>query len=143
MTWKQVSPSGHETRCCMVVVSSCREVSLESFVKTFRDPAFVSTAPTVEAFSDEVLLQRRIELWGEGFAMGDKMRLGKNIVRYHAGEPTNVDAPYQFNIAANDPWLLMRFTQTELNGNAKVEQNTGGVQPKQGDGGSLRDGITD
>ena len=116
---------------------------LESFVKGYRDPAFTSTAPTTEAFSDEVLLQRRIELWGEGFAMADKMRLGKNIVRFHAGEPTNVDAPYQFNIAANDPWLLMRFTQTELNGNAKVEQNTGGVQPKQGDGGSLRDGVTD
>ena len=25
--WKQVFPSGRETRCCMVVVSSCREVS--------------------------------------------------------------------------------------------------------------------
>ena len=116
---------------------------LESFVKTYRDPAFTSTAASVEDFSDEVWLQRRIELWGEGFAMGDKMRLGKNIVRYHEGEKTNVPAEYQFNLSFNDPWLLMRFTQTELNGNAAVEQNTGGEQPKQGDGASLKDGVTD
>ena len=116
---------------------------LESFVKTFRDPSFVSTAASVEDFSNEVWLQRRIELWGEGFAQSDKMRLGKNIVRFIPGTPTNVDEDYRFNLAANDPWLLMRFTQTELNGNSKVEQNTGGTQPKSGDGGSLRDGVTD
>ena len=116
---------------------------LESFVKNFRDPSFASTAASVEDFSDEVWLQRRIELWGEGFAMGDKMRLGKNIVRFHPGTPTNFEVEYQFNIAANDPWLLLRFTQAELNGNSKVEQNTGGVQPKSGDGGSLKDGVID
>lgn len=116
---------------------------LENFVKTYRDPSFVSTASSVMAFSDEVWLQRRIELWGEGFAMADKMRLNKNIVRFHPGEPTNVSEAYQFNIAANDPWLLMRFTQTELNGNSAVVQNTGGKQPVQGDGASLKDGVTD
>jgi hypothetical protein len=116
---------------------------LENFVKTYRDPSFVSTASNVMAFSDEVWLQRRIELWGEGFAMADKMRLNKNIVRFHPGEPTNVSEAYQFNIAANDPWLLMRFTQTELNGNSAVVQNTGGKQPVQGDGASLKDGVTD
>jgi len=116
---------------------------LENFVKTYRDPSFVSTASSVMAFSDEVWLQRRIELWGEGFAMADKMRLNKNLVRFHPGEPTNVSEAYQFNIAANDPWLLMRFTQTELNGNSAVVQNTGGKQPVQGDGASLKDGVTD
>ena len=117
---------------------------LEDFVKGYRDPEFSSKAASVEAFSDEVWLQRRIELWGEGFAMADKMRLGKNIVRYHAGDQnTNVPEAYQFNIAANDPWLLMRFTQTELNGNTGVKQNEGGNQPEQGDGSSLKDGVTD
>jgi len=112
---------------------------LESFVKTYRDPAYVSTASDVDAFSDEVWIQRRIELWGEGFAMADRMRLGKNIVRFHPGEPTNVPEEYQFNIAANDPWLLMRFTQTELNGNSGVVQNEGGNEPKKGDGADLKD----
>ncbi len=117
---------------------------LEGFVQGYRDPAFQSKAGDVDKFSDEVWMQRRIELWGEGFAMADKMRLEKNIVRYHEGDQnTNVPPTYQFNIAANDPWLLMRFTQTELNGNAAVVQNEGGQQPNQGDGGSLKDGVTD
>jgi hypothetical protein len=116
---------------------------LENFVKTYRDPNFVSTASSDLDFANEVWLQRRIELWGEGFAMADKMRLGKNIVRFHPGEETNVAVEYQFNIAANDPWLLMRFTQTELNGNSGVVQNTGGVQPQKGDGAGLLDGVTD
>ena len=117
---------------------------LENFVRGYRDPQYTCNASSVEAFSDEVWLQRRIELWGEGFAMADKMRLEKNIVRYHPGDQsTNVPPRYQFNIAANDPWLLMRFTQTELNGNALVEQNEGGTEPKQGDGAGLKDGVTD
>ncbi len=117
---------------------------LEDFVKTYRNPEYVCRAASLDAFSDEVWLQRRIELWGEGFAMADKMRLGKNIVRYHAGDATtNVPEAYQFNIAANDPWLLMRFTKTELNGNAGCEQNEGGTQPKQGDGAGIKDGVTD
>lgn len=116
---------------------------LESFVKTYRDPAFRSVASDVESFSNEVWLQRRIELWGEGFAMADKLRLGKNIVRFIPGRATNVPVDYQFNIAADDQWLRMRFTQDELDANKGVVQNTGGAQPKSGDGADLRDGVTD
>ncbi|MBQ8100710.1 MAG: RagB/SusD family nutrient uptake outer membrane protein [Paludibacteraceae bacterium] len=117
---------------------------LESFVQTYRDPAFTSKAASAEELSDEVWLQRRIELWGEGFAMADKMRLEKNIVRFKNGDETsNVDDVYKFNIAAGDPWLLLRFPQTEINANNAIEQNTGGNLPQTGDGATLRDGVTD
>lgn len=117
---------------------------LENFVRNYRNPQYSCAASTADAVADEIWLQRRIELWGEGFAMGDKMRLAKNIVRYHPGdEKTNVPLPYQFNIAYDDPWLLMRFTNPEINGNSGVEQNTGGNQPQQFDGASLLDGVTD
>ncbi len=116
---------------------------LENFVKTNRDPNFVSTAADVNDFSNEVWLQRRIELWGEGFAQSDKLRLGKNIVRFHPNQETNVPEEYRFNLSASDPWLRMRFTQTEMDGNAAIEQNTGGVQPQPGDGADLIDGVTD
>ena len=116
---------------------------LEDFVKTYRQPDFTSTAGSVEAFSDEVWLQRRIELWGEGFAMADVMRLGKNVVRYHPDEETNVEEVYQFNIAYNDPWVLLRFAQTEMTNNPCCLQNEGGTEPRQGDGAGLKDGVTD
>ncbi len=116
---------------------------LENFVKTYRDPSYTILASDANNIVNEVWLQRRIELWGEGFAMADKMRLGKNIVRYHPGEATNVPEAYQFNLAANDPWLLMRFTQRELDNNAGCVQNEGGKEPKTGDGASITDGVTD
>ncbi|MCL1867803.1 MAG: RagB/SusD family nutrient uptake outer membrane protein [Paludibacter sp.] len=116
---------------------------LENFVKSYRDPSYTSTAANVDNFSNEVWLQRRIELWGEGFAMADIMRLGKNVVRFHPGAVTNVPESYQFNIAANDPWLLLRFVQRETTNNVAIEQNEGGTQPTPGNGASLLDGVTD
>ena len=116
---------------------------LEDFVKSNRNPSYSCTANSVEDFSNEVWLQRRIELWGEGFAMADVMRLGKNIVRYHPGEETNVDEVYQFNLSSSDPWLLLRFVQAEMTNNACCNQNEGGSEPKQDDGANLKDGVTD
>lgn len=116
---------------------------LESFVKTFRDPSYTCKASNVDDFENEVWLQRRVELWGEGFAMSDVMRLNKNVVRYIPGRPTNVPDTYQFNIAAGDPWMLLRFVQKETTNNTGVINNEGGTQPKQGDGAGLRDGVTD
>ena len=116
---------------------------LEDFVKTYRDPAFVSAASSLTAFENEVWFQRRVELWGEGFAMADVMRLGKNVVRFKAGVANNVPAEYSFNISASDPWMLLRFVQTETTNNAGVVNNTGGSQPKEGNGAGLLDGVTD
>ncbi|MDR2839761.1 MAG: RagB/SusD family nutrient uptake outer membrane protein [Paludibacter sp.] len=116
---------------------------LENFVKTYRNPAYTSIASNIEDFTNEVWLQRRIELWGEGFAMADVMRLGKNVVRFHPGADSNVPATYRFNIAASDQWILLRFVQGETTNNPAVVNNEGGTQPKQNDGASLLDGVTD
>ena len=116
---------------------------LEDFVKNYRNPSYTSVAGSIEDFENEVWLQRRIELWGEGFAMSDVMRLGKNVVRFHPGEESNVPEPYRFNVAANDPWMLLRFVQGETTNNTAVVNNEGGTEPKQGDGAGLKDGVTD
>lgn len=116
---------------------------LEDFVKTYRNPSFSSTASSVAEFENEVWLQRRIELWGEGFSMSDVMRLGKNVVRFHPNQETNIPEDYRFNIAYGDPWMLLRFVQTETTNNVAVINNEGGTQPAQGDGAGLNDGVTD
>lgn len=116
---------------------------LQDFVRTYRDPNYTSTAGTIEGFSDEVWLQRRIELWGEGFAMADVMRLGKNVVRFRPGKETNVPETYRFNVSASDPWMLLRFVQTEITNNVAVINNEGGAQPAQDSGAGLTDGVTD
>lgn len=116
---------------------------LESFLQTNRDPAYTCAAADVNKFSDEVWFQRRIELWGEGFAMSDVMRLGKPVVRFVEGKESNYPDIYKFNIAADDPWMLLRFVQRETTNNVALVNNDGGKLPKQGDGAGLLDGVTD
>lgn len=115
-----------------------REI-LENFVRTYRDPEYFISRSN---FSDEVWFQRRVELWGEGFANNDARRLNKPIVRFHDSK-SNFPEAYRFNIAADDQWLLMRFTTSELNTNFAIVDNTGGTQPVQDQNAELRDGVTD
>ncbi|MDR2886018.1 MAG: RagB/SusD family nutrient uptake outer membrane protein [Rikenellaceae bacterium] len=122
------------------------KTTLEGFVKTNRDPSYAVTAVDPAAFQLEVWKQRRIELWGEGFSMFDIMRLKKPVVRFHdvvSEDDSNYDPLYQFNIAADDGYLLLRFPQAETNANKGLVNNTGGSMPLSGKNPSLRDGVTD
>lgn len=117
-----------------------REI-LDNFVKTYRDPAY-SSAATGRTFSDEVWFQRRVELWGEGFANNDTRRLNKPLVRFHDNK-SNFPEAFRFNMPADDGWWLLRFTNSELNTNLAIVDNTGGAMPVQDQHADLRDGVTD
>ena len=114
---------------------------LENFVKTHRDPSYSADA-SGRSFADEVWYQRRVELWGEGFANTDTRRLNKPLVRFHDAT-NNYPAAFRFNMTADDGWWLMRFTTSELNTNLAVVDNTGGTSPVQDQHADLRDGVTD
>ena len=116
---------------------------LDDFVKTYRDPAY-SSAGTGRSLADEIWFQRRVELWGEGFGIIDTKRLNKPMVRFlGTAESTNIAPAFRFNIAADDGWLNMRFTNGELNTNFGIVDNTGGELPKMDQNPTLRDGVTD
>ena len=116
---------------------------LESFVQTYRDPAYSANAGG-RNFADEVWFQRRVELWGEGFGIHDVKRLNKPLVRFlGTAESTNWSPNFRFNVAANDGWLNMRFNNGELNTNFAIVDNTGGALPKMDQNPGLRDGVTD
>ena len=55
--------------------------TLETFVKTYRDPSYTVNATTAEGVQNAVWVQRRIELWGEGQSYFDLLRLRKGIDR--------------------------------------------------------------
>ena len=119
---------------------------LENFVKNYRDPEYSADA-SGRTLADEIWFQRRVELWGEGFFMSDAKRLGKPIVRIHDANSknngSNIPAAWQFNIAADNAYLNMRFPTTEMNNNRGIVDNQGGEQPVAGDLPNLRDGVTD
>ena len=102
--------------------------TLTSFVRTYRDPEFTLSATSAADVQKAVYLQRRIELWGEGFSYLDNLRLNTGIDRRGGGYDTN-DV---FNIPAGDPVLLFQIPESEYEYNKQItsaEQNTPGSVP--------------
>lgn len=73
------------------------------------------------AIINEIWWQRRVELWGEGFSMGDIKRLGKSVIRSYAG--TNHRDGYQWNTDGPAEWMNLTIVQTETNYNSACVSN--------------------
>ena len=115
---------------------------LTSFAKS-RDPQYVYGTHTSEsygssyatAFQNDVWWQRRVELWGEGFATFDIKRLDKGIIRSYAG--TNHPSGYQWNYGIYDTndgnlypnWMDLCIVQTETNYNTACVNNPTPLKP--------------
>ncbi len=79
------------------------------------------------AFQNEVWWQRRVELWGEGFATFDIKRLAKGIIRSYAG--TNHIVDYRWNTNEVPSWMTLCFVGTEASYNKALVQNPTPVPP--------------
>ena len=100
--------------------ASARTV-LEALVQT-RNPAYSAASFSGTDLISEILLQRRIELWGEGFGLLDIKRLGQGLNRptgagNHGSPNFN---PGIYTTQPNDPRFLMRIPQRELDNNASM-----------------------
>jgi starch-binding outer membrane protein, SusD/RagB family len=94
---------------------------LESLV-TARYPAYSAAAFSGPALVNEILLQRRIELWGEGFSLMDIKRVKTGLNRPtgtgNHGSPNYNPAVYTTN--ATDNRFLMRIPTKELEANGNM-----------------------
>lgn len=79
-----------------------------------------STAMNINTV-DEVWMQRRIELWGEGFSTFDLKRLGKGVIRSYAG--TNHAEGYRWNTTDVANWMTLLISGDEANYNEGIVQN--------------------
>lgn len=93
--------------------------TLNTFVKTYRNPAYNATATSPREVQDLVWFQRRVELWGEGFSYFDLLRLKKPMDRRGGGFPANT----VFNLAAEAPQLIYPIPRTEIEGNPQISDN--------------------
>ena len=97
---------------------------LEKLV-TSRYPSYSAASFSGSALLDEILSQRRIELWGEGFALMDVKRSGSGLIRPtgsgNHGSP-NMD-PIVYKLAGSDPTYLMRIPQREIDSNPFFTEN--------------------
>jgi hypothetical protein len=86
-------------------------------------PTLTNTDP--ENVLEEVLLQRRIELWGEVGRIKDILRLKQGYTRNYAGS-NHVELLTSFNTGAESGAFLLKIPQKEFDGNPNItnaEQN--------------------
>ena len=86
-----------------------------------RDPAYTLSTNTGQALIDEILLQRRWELWGEGFRFYDLKRL--NLPLNRNGANHNANLAVIFDVPAGDPRWQWQIPQSALDNNPLLEQN--------------------
>ncbi|KIA99888.1 glycan metabolism protein [Flavobacterium sp. KMS] len=86
-----------------------------------RDPSYVKSTNTGAALINEIILQKRIELWGEGFAWFDMKRLGIPLVRDYA--ESNHATFGKFNIPAGDNKFTFQVPQAEIDANTLIVQS--------------------
>ncbi len=86
------------------------------FMKS-RDPEFT---PAAEFPVDQIITNKRIELWGEGQAYFDIKRLNMSVTRGYAG--TNCqDDKARFNTNGRPAWMNLVMVKTESNNNHALE----------------------
>jgi hypothetical protein len=87
-----------------------------------RDPSYVLSTKTGQALVDEVIFQRRIELWGEGFRFLDLKRTNSNLDRTGANHNSTFTGGV-LSVPSTDKrwqWLIPR---AEINANPLIKQN--------------------
>lgn len=105
---------------------------LTAFAKT-RDAEYVYGTHTdayytsLNTFQKEVWWQRRVELWGEGFATFDIKRFQAGVIRSYPD--TNHLTGYLWNKDATPDWMNLCIVQTEGNYNYNCTNNPTPIRP--------------
>ncbi|MBO9729106.1 MAG: RagB/SusD family nutrient uptake outer membrane protein [Chitinophaga sp.] len=86
-----------------------------------RDNSYVKSTNTGQALKDEISIQRRLELWGEGFRFFDLKRKNESVDR--SGSNHDAALALVLKLPAGDARWQWLFPQDELNANPKIVQN--------------------
>lgn len=106
---------GNDAEALLLVNKLLRERYVDAEIANFQP-----VVKTGQALIDEILLQRRIELWGEGFALLDIKRLKQPLNRPTGEGNHTVSMATIFEIPAEDPTFLFRIPQREIDANDKL-----------------------
>ena len=91
---------------------------ITNFMTTYRDPEYTCTA-TGNDLIDEIVFQKRVELWGEGQIFFDIKRLNMSVTRGYPG--TNHAEARRFNTQGRPAWMNFCIVRTEKNNNKGLE----------------------
>ncbi len=89
---------------------------LADFMTAHRDAQYATKATSKEDVVEEIVFQKRVELWGEGRVFFDIKRLNYPVTRGYEG--TNHTADECYNTTTRPCWMNWQVVRTEENTNA-------------------------
>ena len=105
---------------------------LNTFMNTYRMTSgssydCSSKVSDLETFTDEMLLQKRIEFWGEGVTIYDYKRLQEGITRGYTG--TNHAGVHQYNTDGPSPMWNIVISRLEYQANTAINDSNNNPDP--------------
>lgn len=89
---------------------------LTEFMKSYRDPNYSTKKTSTDDVVEEIVFQKRVELWGEGQTFFDIKRLNYSVTRGYPG--TNcADELSRLNTNGRPAWMNLVLIRTEANNN--------------------------
>ncbi|MBW4764957.1 RagB/SusD family nutrient uptake outer membrane protein [Prevotella salivae] len=88
---------------------------LVNFMRAYRDANYSTTASTKDAVVEEIVFQKRVELWGEGQTFYDIKRLNYSVKRAYTG--TNFKETARYNTNGRPAWMNFCIIRNEGNNN--------------------------
>lgn len=94
------------------------KTELVNFMKNYRNSSYSTSASGKDAIIAEIILQKRIELWGEGQLFFDYKRLNMSVDRTKS---TNWDDTERFKTNGRPEWMNLCITDQEDDNNKGVK----------------------
>ena len=100
---------------------------LKKFMNTYRDASYSRNPGTMQDFLTEMLLQKRVEFWGEGILLYDYKRLDMGITRAYPG--SNHAGVFKYNTAGRSPQWNIVITRAEFQSNTAINDSNNNPDP--------------
>ena len=92
--------------------------TLTEFMTQYRDAAYTTNASSKEDAIDEIIFQKRVELWGEGQIFFDYKRLNMSVNRGYSGTP--FFSALRLNTEGRPAWMNLVISVSEYQDNQAV-----------------------
>ena len=92
--------------------------TLTDFMTNYRDPSYTTKASTEDEAIDEIIFQKRVELWGEGQVFFDYKRLNLSVNRGYPGTP--FFSLLRLNTNGRPAWMNIVISVSEYQDNQAV-----------------------
>ena len=100
---------------------------LKKFMTTYRDASYSRNPVTMQDFLTEMLLQKRVEFWGEGILLFDYKRLDMGITRGYPG--SNHAGVFKYNTVGRSPQWNIVITRAEFQSNTAITDANNNPDP--------------